>query len=144
MPYNLYYSGSLITGRGLDLSLRMSGRNFFKRRNPAFINIVLGFESFMNGITVAQGEPYFLDMMREEQVLQMDPVAWWSIAHHDMPHKITKEFFELCRVLLRLPASSAGIERNFSSLKNTYSDNRHNLLVEKAEKICFINNNRIT
>jgi hAT family protein len=59
-------------------------------------------------------------------------------AHKDNEIKIPAGFYQMCETLLNLPSSSAGIERGFSTMKNTITDKRNRLSVDKAKKITFI------
>jgi hypothetical protein len=66
-----------------------------------------------------------------------DPVVWWQAL------KTTKifssDFCDQASVLLKLPASSASIERGFSEMGATQSSLRNRLGSEKAGKLVFCN-----
>jgi len=115
------------------MEMKTKGRKYFKEKDKSFLQILFAF--------TCEDTSIFSSFLFEEDSKSMDPICWWKAAHSDNPTKVTKEFLCLATSLLRLPSSTAGIERNFSKLGAIFSDgNRNRLAVEKADKICFICN----
>lgn len=78
--------------------------------------------------------PQFLD---EEVRKSMNPAEWWKAA---VKSELTRDIVDLLERLFVLPASTGGIERNFSTLGSIVTKQRNRLKVEKFEKLCFIVN----
>ena len=75
----------------------------------------------------------FLDLTTSGQ---MNPSHWWASA--SKYQKLPIGLSELAQTLMKLPASSAGIERCFSALGSIMSKKQSRLEVEKGYKLCFI------
>ncbi|XP_035712899.1 uncharacterized protein LOC118437710 [Folsomia candida] len=120
--------------RGADLSneMKKDGRDWISTQDKNFLPLTLNL--------ACKDESIFSPCLFEESVLaDVSPINWWLTAQQDNPTKISDEFIKMCRILLELPASSAGLERIFSAMTNTITDKRNRLGVEKARKITFIN-----
>jgi len=112
--------------------MKDSGRKWFLKKNLDFLTILLAFQ--------ANDDTFFSQIILDDAIVsKLHPVAWWKTAKNDNPTKVTQEFFETCETLLRLPSSSAGLERCFSTLGNIITEKRNRLAVEKAQKLCFVN-----
>lgn len=116
----------------MSLELKANGRRYFLEKDGRFVAIVLALES--------RDETFFSSVLFEEAVISgVDPFSWWRTASSDNPEKIIPEFVNLCEILLKLPASTAGLERTFSTMGNIISDKRNRLGLSKVDKLCFVN-----
>lgn len=123
---------STISGHEIPSPMKDVGRRWFLLMNACFLPIVLAFQS--------ADQTFFSPLLMDESIaLKLEPVSWWRTAQSDNPTKIPHSFLETCESLLGLPASSAGLERCFSTLGNTITDRRNRISVEKAKKVCFVN-----
>jgi hypothetical protein len=108
------------------------GRRWFLLLNASFLPIILAFHS--------ADETFFSPLLMNDAIAsKLNPLSWWRTAQSDNPTRIPHSFLEICETLLGLPASSAGLERCFSTLGNTITDRRNRISVEKAKKVCFVN-----
>jgi len=120
------------SGTGLPTKMKDSGRKWFLKMNIDFLPILLAFQ--------AKDDTFFSKIILDDAIVStLHPVAWSRTAKNDNPTKVTQEFFEICETLLRLPSSSAGLERCFSTLGNIITEKRNRLGVGKAQKLCFVN-----
>ena len=79
---------------------------------------------------IAETGPYSTKVVTQD----MDPVTYWKVG------KRLKFDASLCDLALQLATAvcnSAGLERQFSTLKLTYGSLRTNLPIEKAGKLAF-------
>ncbi|OXA53939.1 hypothetical protein Fcan01_10606 [Folsomia candida] len=75
-------------------------------------------------------------MLLESSTRSIPPQKWWRAANQN---KLPKGFTEFAVSLFNLPAGTASLERNFSSLGNILTKKRNRLGVEKASKLCRVN-----
>ena len=79
-------------------------------------------------------------LQQESSINNTKPAVWWSCVERS--GVITKDFSQLARKLMVLPASSAAIERVFSNFGIIQTKLRNRLGVEKAAKLvlcyCFL------
>ena len=73
-------------------------------------------------------------MSHDNIVQSINPCDWWK-SHDDC---VNQELLEIVDQLLIAVASSAGVERIFSSFGLVYSNIRNRLGVEKAGKLVFL------
>ena len=71
-----------------------------------------------------------------EEARQVSSTVWWTSLTGS---KISEDFIELAIRLVRVsaPASSASIERIFSSFAHVHNKVRNSLSVEKAQKLVY-------
>lgn len=85
----------------------------------------------------AKVEP-FTGVMFDKQVIQSTtPIDWW-IAIFNLKKCITEDELDIIKQLLCTVASSAGVERIFSSFSLVHSKVRNRLGTEKAAKLVFL------
>lgn len=65
-----------------------------------------------------------------------NPVIWWMDTGKDV--RLPRGLGNLAQTLMKLPATSAGLERSFSTLSKIITKLRNRLGVEKASMLCFI------
>ena len=70
--------------------------------------------------------------------LDSDPLQWWKTNGHHFP-----SLPAVARRFLSAPSTSVASERLFSAAGNIYTDKRHSLLPDKAEKLLFIKRNLV-
>lgn len=68
----------------------------------------------------------------------MDALDWWTLIMRRTSFDKTREFAAFIKALHSCPASSAGIERWFSTVGFVWSKNRNRLGVEKAKKLATV------
>lgn len=87
---------------------------------------------------LTKDETFFSSELFDESITKnLNAISWWKTAQNDNPQKISPQFLELCSDLLKMPSSTAGLERSFSVFNDT-TDKRNRLGLEKAKKIAFI------
>jgi hAT family protein len=80
---------------------------------------------------------FFFDSFLEPEVQStMNPLHWWL---QSVTSAIPPRLLDMVQGLFVLPASTAGIERCFSTMGNIMTKQRNRLSVEKATKLCCIN-----
>jgi hypothetical protein len=119
----------ILIGNQLPDDLFNIGNRWLGTKSPFFIiataNLRLGDTSFF--------PPAYLDL---QVCKNMSPSNWWAaVADYQ---RLPKGLSSLAQTLMKLPASSAGIERCFSALGNIMSKKRSRLEVDKGVKLCFI------
>ena len=82
---------------------------------------------------VAQTDPFPKLRFREEARQVSSTVLWKSLT----ASKVSENFIELAICLLSAPASSASIERIFSTFAHVQNKVRNSLAVEKARKLVY-------
>jgi len=82
----------------------------------------------------AQSGPFHPYMFVSEIVNSVSPIAWW----HSQSERLTDRLFTLFDQLLSAIASSAGVERVFSTFGPVHSKLRSRLGIEKAGKLVFV------
>lgn len=80
---------------------------------------------------------YPKSLFHESVVTSFSPRKWWMIAEKKIPHEKNPppNMFKLFSDLLSCPASSASIERLFSTFGLVWSKLRNKLGVDKAHKL---------
>lgn len=68
---------------------------------------------------------------------EMSAQSWWK-AMATLTN-IDKSCVDFCETLMMLPASSACIERSFSTLSDIITKRRNRLCVDTAQKLCVVN-----
>lgn len=82
----------------------------------------------------ARSEPFRKHMFTPDVLRSVTAVQWWT-AHRDV---ITGEAVDLAEQLLSARASSAAVERIFSTFGLVHNDLRNRLGTEKAGKLVFM------
>lgn len=119
-----------VSGAKLSVKQLEKGRKWFAEKNPYFVVIFSSLQS--------KDEDYFPRTMMDDTIISsMDPCSWWS-AISKSSNLITPGFVELADSLLRLPASTSGLERSLSNLGRIQCKERSKLGIEKASKLCFV------
>jgi len=104
------------------------GRKWLADKNPMFL---------MAAIKLANNcSDFFSPTMLDKRIVEtLTPLEWWKECQNcNLPQGLVK----LTETLFNLPASSASIERSFSTLGNILTKKRNRLGIEKAEKLCYI------
>lgn len=118
------------SGERLDNDQLEKGRKWLNTRNPYYVVIFSSLQSEDDGF-------FPRSMLDETLIDSMDPISWWK-ALSKSSSRITAGFIELVDILLRLPASTSGLERSLSTLGRIMCKERSRLGVEKAAKLCFV------
>lgn len=82
----------------------------------------------------AQGFPFKPYLFNENVVSKIKPLTWWKA----LEKNLTKEMNEIVKQLFTSCASSAGIERIFSSYGIVHTKLRNRLGMEKSSKLVSI------
>ena len=78
---------------------------------------------------------FFEKWFLQKSVSAISPIAWWNgYCGHKELNKIA------CKIL-RLPATSAAVERSFSCYSNVHTGKRKRLSNERAAKVVFVSQN---
>lgn len=100
--------------------------NQLKEENAEFIATVLLFK--------AQEPPFHDYFFLEEVTTKISPLAWWK----SFENKVPEHFLDYVLRIFSCVASSAGLERLFSTFGFVHSKIRNKLGVEKASKLVTI------
>lgn len=68
---------------------------------------------------------------------EMSAHSWWKAM--TKLTNVDKSCVDICETLMMLPASSACIERSFSTLSDIVTKKRNRLCVDTAQKLCVVN-----
>lgn len=125
------YQGNKLTQIELDSTL-----DYVNIYHPAILPEIIQFQ--------AQASPFSKYLFNELTIQNVTPLTWWT----SMQKRITPELFNLTQKMYSAVASSAGLERLFSSFGLVHSKLRNKLGVEKASKVVSIfkclNSNKTT
>jgi hypothetical protein len=128
----LYDYNILSLGELLSRTQKEEAREWLDNKQEGFSLVAMAFQ--------IKDKSFFpSSLLKDETLNNMSPVSWWELARSDRPDLISSKFFSLVENLMMLVASTAGIERWFSTMTNTITDKRNRLALEKATKIGFIN-----
>jgi len=81
-----------------------------------------------------QGFPFKFYLFNENVVLKIKPLTWWSA----LEKNLTKEMNDMVKQLFTSCASSAGIERIFSTYGIVHTKLRNRLGIEKSAKLVSV------
>lgn len=109
-----------------ELDERDAAMNYAAMFFPSTVPDILKFKG--------RSHPFKPFMFTEEVLRTLSALTWWKSVEDDI-HQDTKT---LVRTLFTAIASSAGIERVFSSFGFVHSDVRNRLGTEKAAKLTFM------
>lgn len=76
-------------------------------------------------------------MLLSTTLEEISAQSWWKAMAKFT--NIDKTCIDFCETLMMLPASSACIERSFSTLSDIVTKKRNRLTVDKAQKLCVVN-----
>jgi hypothetical protein len=82
----------------------------------------------------AKAQPFSPYMFVDNVVTDVSPMTWWM----SQASVLNAELLVLVKTLFTAVASSAGVERLFSTFGFVHSDVRNRLGIEKASKLTFI------
>jgi len=82
----------------------------------------------------AEAPPFQQFMFQEKVIQSVQPLDWWK----SQTDRLNKETMTVVNQLLTATASSAGVERVFSSFGLVHSNLRNRLGIEKAGKLVFL------
>jgi len=114
-------------GDSVAFDLQERARNWLKQEKPVFLQYVLAFS--------AESKP-FPQTFFERKCMELDPLTWWEGVRKSKT-VIDSLFFDFVALLLKCPASSASIERIFSSFGYIWNRLRNRLGLQKAAKLVF-------
>ncbi|KAI6649837.1 Transposase [Oopsacas minuta] len=125
-----HYSANLIDpryrGRKLTEKEATDAMEYIHQHCPNAMATVLQFK--------AGYDPFKSYMFSDDVVDNITPACWWASMHGTLGKDITK----VAEQLLTAIASSAGIERIFSTFGYIHSKTRNRLGIEKAAKLVFV------
>ncbi|XP_053163610.1 uncharacterized protein LOC128350053 [Hemicordylus capensis] len=117
---NIQYQGQNLSAEEEELAMTWVSSN-----HPSVMPTIINFK--------AKGEPFKKYMFAEDISKKVTPVNWWkSLKHLDL------ETVQVMISLLTAVASSAGVERIFSSFGLIHSKLRNRLGPDKAGKLVFL------
>jgi hypothetical protein len=116
-------------GEGLSEELKEHARQWLEEEHPDFLPYVIAF--------AAGDDPFPQSLCREQVLKNTRSVTWWKSIRNSASIKIPPEFSSFVIQLMKLPASSASIERVFSNFGHIWSKLRNRLGLEKAAKLVF-------
>lgn len=97
--------------------------------NPDFVPIAMAF--------VTRSSP-FLEYLFGKQFRNCLPLVWWKSVNFLEYEPLKQEWLKLCEKLFTAVATSANLERIFSTFGLVHSKLRNRLGVEKASKLTFL------
>ena len=106
------------------------GNSWLEHKSPYYV---------IAASNLALGDHHFFpkSLLHKTVCDSMNPVNWWLSAQR--AQMLPVGLVTLACKLMKLPSSTGGIERCFSTLGAIMSKQRNALEVEKASKLCFIN-----
>ncbi|CAH2090930.1 unnamed protein product [Euphydryas editha] len=125
------------------LDHRFAGKNLTpEQRNTAFTELEINFMSMVTSIMTQS--LIFPQYLFGSQFQTTPPLDWWKLLNlnttdvrwEQWEHK--KRFLNMCEQLLTAVASTAGLERTFSSFGLVQSKLRNRLGTEKANKLVYL------
>ncbi|XP_053891051.1 dnaJ homolog subfamily C member 9 isoform X1 [Malaclemys terrapin pileata] len=117
---NTQYQGQTLTAEEEELAMTWTSSN-----HPSIMPTIINFR--------AKGEPFKKYMFADDVLKKVTPVNWWKSLKH-----LDSETVEVIISLLTAVASSAGVERIFSSFGLSHSKLSNHLGPEKAGKLVFL------
>jgi hypothetical protein len=119
-----------VSGENLPVAEKNEGLNWISKKSDFYLIFV--------GELNKSSSTYFFDAFLQPSARKnLKPIDWWANA---ITPAVPKPFAELVHTLFLFPASTAGIERCFSTMGNIMTRQRNRISVEKAAKLCAINN----
>jgi len=115
------YIGEKLTEEQLDSTM-----NYVSINHPEIMDEIITFQ--------AQGFPFKSYLFNENIVLKIKPLTWWIA----LEKNLTKEMNEMVKQLFTSCASSAGIERIFSTYGIVHTKLRNRLGIEKSSKLVSV------
>ena len=115
-------------GRGQSPEHKESAKSWLASRDPTFVPLAMAFQ--------AKAKPFDLpSFFTKEATEGVDVIAWWTAlnASAELPPK----FFALMKQLHGASASSASMERVFSTFGLNQTKLRNGLCTEKLSKLAF-------
>ena len=79
---------------------------------------------------------FFANNFLWKNVAKMSPLAWWNA------YSSNQEITKVAVRILRLPATTAAVERSFSCYSNIHSAKRYRLSNDRASKLVFVSLNQ--
>jgi hypothetical protein len=116
-------------GSKLSAEQQEEARNWIIGRKPELLPFVIGFHD--------DGELYPRSFFAPQVVAKLDPVGWWKSMKRATKVQDIQELADVMTHLLSCPASSASVERVFSSFGLVHTKLRNRLGVERAAKLVF-------
>lgn len=117
-------------GRRLSASQEDEAEQWVMEKHPNYLPYILAFK-------IADAEYYPASIFSEDVVCMFQSAKWWNIVavRTEKRNKLPKEFCSFISNLLSCPASSAAIERIFSTFGMVWSKLRNRLGIERATKL---------
>ena len=115
-------------GKRVNQSQRKDAMNFLQKENPEFISELIKF--------TAESDNYLPELFDEKALKNTNPFVWWK--SFSVTNSLSQEFTSFILKLFSCVASSAGIERLFSSFGIVQSKLRNRLGIKKAAKLVTI------
>lgn len=127
----------ITAGEQLPKKFENEAIEWLTEKYPNFVGFLLQFQ--------IQDEEMFPKMMFSESVLKLSAQKWWSINAKKSNDPDFADFSSFLAKLHSIPASSASIERLFSTFSLVWSKLRNKLGAEKVAKLVkiyrFLNKN---
>lgn len=117
-------------GQNLKEAEKEKGLEWLAAKNPALLIVY-------HELQKPDSNYFFKPYNNKAIISKMQPRDWWKSASKDA---VTPIVHEIVDELLSLPAGTANMERNFSTLGSIITKQRNRLNVEKASKLCSIIN----
>ena len=116
-----YFGSSLLTPGEVEQAM-----NFLSEHKPSALSSVINYQ--------AKSRPFGAYMFKPDVLKDADPLAWWK----SQESMLDKHILSLVEQLFTARASTAGIERIFSTFGLVHSKLRNRLHTEKAAKLVFL------
>jgi len=129
MHYFAYKLHPRYRGAKLNEEQQEQARQWIADHRPDLLPVVLCF--------AAEGEPYPQSYFAPQVISNMDPAGWWKSLQRVTKQKELQELADIMVHLLSCPASSASVERVFSSFGIIHTKLRNRLGFERAAKLVF-------
>lgn len=120
-------------GKRISVQDEQQVEEFVKNKKPNWLPFLMAF--------AIKDECFPSSMFASEVIEKLPGSRWWIVMKkkNDKAHVIPDDFINYTINLLNCPASSASIERIFSTYGLVWTDLRNRLGVEKAQKLVQIN-----
>lgn len=119
-----------LTGRNLEDRDKERAFEWIKSKNVDFLLPA-------TSVTTDDSKYFFPQFQDEKIYKESEPFEWWQNASRK---NLPDGMLTLIKEIFTLPPSTANIERDFSTLGQIFSDNRSNLDIERASKLCTVSN----